>query len=126
MPLLYRVAIIEDNPSISDMYKLKLEKEGFDVAVAHDGASGYDLIKQFNPHVALVDIMMPKMGGDEMLTKVRKQPWGDKLRVIILTNISTEEAPDDLLKLDVSRYVVKASLTPQQVVDMVNEIIEKR
>jgi DNA-binding NarL/FixJ family response regulator len=66
---------------------------------------------------------MPEMSGDEMLEKIRATDWGSKPRVIILTNISRDEAPHNLRFLNVDRYIVKAHHTPSQVIDIVNEVI---
>ncbi len=66
---------------------------------------------------------MPVMNGDEMLEKLRQTDWGSKIRVIILTNISRDEAPKNLGLLNVDRYIVKAHHTPQQVLDIINEIL---
>lgn len=63
------------------------------------------------------------MNGDEMLEKLRQTDWGSKIRVIILTNISRDEAPKNLGLLNVDRYIVKAHHTPQQVLDIINEIL---
>ena len=76
-----------------------------------------------NLNILLLDIRMPHMGGDEMLLKVREQPWGADMRVIILTNISRDEAPSALRFLHVDRYIVKAYHTPSQIVGIVREVL---
>lgn len=118
-----KIAIIEDDVPICNMYKMKLELEGFDVKIAHDGLKGKDLIKDFTPKLVLLDIKMPEMTGDKMLEEVRSTDWGSKPRVVILTNISKDEAPHNLRFLNVDRYIVKAHHTPSQVVDIVKEIL---
>ena len=108
------------------MYRYKLETEGFKVYVASDGVEGYRLAEEVVPDVVLLDIRMPHMNGDEVLAKVREQTWGAKMRVIILTNLSKDEAPSMLRLLHVDRYIVKAHYTPSQVVKIVNEVISGR
>ncbi len=120
----YKVGIIEDDQAIAEMYKIKFESEGFETAIAQDGAAGYELIKRFRPDIVLLDLMMPEMTGDQMLEKVRQEEWGKEVKVVVLTNISADEAPDRLLDLNVSRYLVKASLTPQQVVEAIKDILK--
>jgi DNA-binding NarL/FixJ family response regulator len=66
---------------------------------------------------------MPVMPGDEMLEKMRRTDWGSTIRVIVLTNISRDEAPRSLSLLNVDRYIVKAHHTPAQVLDIINEIL---
>lgn len=105
------------------MYKFKIELAGFEVRMAHNGAQGLALCEAFEPDIVLLDIRMPVMSGDEMLERMRATEWGSKPRVIILTNISRAEAPANLRFLNVDRYIVKAHHTPQQVLDIVNEVL---
>lgn len=118
-----KIAIIEDDTPIAQMYQLKFEAEGYDVGVAGNGKEGLELIVKLKPDIALVDLMMPEMTGDEMLAELRKTDDGKKVRVIILTNVSRDEATKALDKLDISGYIVKAHHTPQQVVDMAESVL---
>lgn len=117
------VLIVEDEPSIAELYRLKLELGGFDVRVASNGASGLVACKQQVPDLILLDLRMPSMSGDEMLAQLRSTPWGATPRVIVLTNISRDEAPSSLRFLNVDRYIVKAHHTPQQVLEIVREVL---
>jgi len=119
----YKIAIIEDDLPICSMYEIKLSNVGFDVKTAHNGEEGLRLIELFLPDLILLDLKMPVMSGDDMLEKLRKTDWGAKIRVIILTNISRDEAPHNLRLLNIDRYVVKAHHTPAQVVDIAKEIL---
>ena len=121
-----KVLVVEDDHDLQFLYKLKLEHEGFEVATAGNGQLGLELAKSFNPQVILLDLMMPIMGGAEMLAHLRSEEWGSDMRVVILTNISKDEAPQSLRFLRVDRYVVKAHHTPAQVIAIVHEIIGKR
>lgn len=118
-----RIAIVEDDKSIAQMYKFKLEAAGFKTHVAHDGEAGLVVIKEHVPDLILLDLRMPVMSGDEMLEKLRQTDWGASIRVIILTNISRDEAPRSLGVLNVDRYIVKAHHTPQQVLNTINEVL---
>jgi DNA-binding response OmpR family regulator len=118
-----KIVVVEDEPAICNMYKMKLESSGFEVSVAFDGKEGLAVIEAQKPDLVLLDIRMPVMGGDEMLEKLREKKWGAHIRVIILTNISRDEVPHKLRFLDVERYIVKAHYTPSQVVDIVNDVL---
>ncbi len=118
-----KIAIIEDDTVISQMYRMKFEVDGFDVQLADNGRSGVEMVKEFGPDIILLDIQMPEMTGDEALRKIRTQPWGEKIPVIILTNLSIEEAPSTLKDLSVHSYIVKAELTPSQVVARAKEAL---
>lgn len=117
------IAIIEDDQSINEMYRLKLELEGFKVISAMDGEAGLKITEQHRPDLLLLDLKMPIMTGEEMLQKLRQTDWGAKIKVIILTNISRDEAPRSLQLLNINRYIVKAHYTPAQVIDEVRQVL---
>lgn len=120
---MYKICVIEDEPSIAAMYEFKLRLEGYAVSIASNGSDGLKLIKAESPDLILLDLKMPRMSGDEMLEKLRATAWGSAVRVIILTNISKNEAPQKLRFLNVDRYVVKAHHTPAQIVQIVDETL---
>ena len=121
----FKVAVIEDDQDLQYLYKLKLEREGFDVATANNGEQGLEVIESFKPDLILLDLMMPIMGGAEMLAHLRAVDWGSSIRVVVLTNISKDEAPQALRFLHVDRYIVKGHHTPAQVISIVHEILGK-
>jgi DNA-binding response OmpR family regulator len=118
-----KIAIIEDDPVISQMYRMKFEADGFDVQLANNGKKGVALVEHFAPDIILLDLQMPEMGGDEALTIIRKEAWGKDIPVIILTNLGEEEAPKNIRSLGIHSYIVKAELTPRQVVQRVKEAL---
>jgi two-component system response regulator AdeR len=118
-----KVALIEDDLNLQNMYKLKLELEGYEVALASNGLEGLKVSEAFMPDVILLDLRMPVMSGDEMLAKLREKEWGSDIRVIVLTNISKNEAPQSLRFLSVDRYIVKAHSTPAQVVETIRDVL---
>lgn len=118
-----KIAIIEDDPVISQMYRMKFETDGFDVQLADNGQKGVALVEHFSPDIILLDLQMPEMSGDEALTEIRKHTWGKEIPVIILTNLGEEEAPKNIRSLGIHSYIVKAELTPRQVVQRVKEAL---
>ncbi len=124
--IMTKIAIIEDNAVINQMYRMKFEVEGFDVQVASNGQDGVNLVKKFRPDIVLLDLQMPGMNGDEVLAQIRGEDWGKKIPVIILTNTGKEEAPRELDKLGIEGYIVKAEMTPKQVVERVKESLDKK
>jgi len=121
-----RAIVVEDDQDLQYIYRLKLEREGFTVATASNGEEGLRVAESFKPDIILLDLMMPVMSGTEMLAIMRAQPWGNEARVIILTNISRDEAPQALRFLHVDRYIVKAHHTPAQIIGIVHEILGTR
>ncbi|QQS19867.1 response regulator [Candidatus Saccharibacteria bacterium] len=118
-----RIAIIEDDQAISMMYRIKFEAEGFTVETAANGRLGLELAEKMKPDIILLDLMMPEMNGEEMLTKLRKTSWGKDIKVVILTNSGEEQAPPELKALGICRYIVKAEMTPRQVAEMVKTVL---
>ncbi len=121
-----KVAIVEDDLAIAQMYRLKFEAEGHEVQIAENGKLGLKLVEEMKPDIVLLDLMMPEMNGDEMLVKMRKTDWGKNTPVVILTNVGEQEAPDALKGLNVRAYVVKAEMTPKQVADLIKEQLKKK
>lgn len=115
------IAIIEDDQAIAQMYRFKFEAEGFEVQTAENGVLGLELAEQMKPDMILLDLMMPEMNGDEMFEKLRAADWGQKIKVIILTNMGEQEIPSKVRELGVSDIILKADMTPRQVADLVKK-----
>ena len=121
-----KIAIIEDDQVINQMYRMKFEAAGFDVATASDGEAGVAIVKKFHPDLILLDLQMPNMNGVEALSLIRTLQSHKQTPVIVLTNLGEEEAPDGLRKLGVHSYIVKADFTPRQVVERVKHALNIR
>jgi len=117
------IVVVEDEKPIRDMYTWKLKAEGFKVFNADNGQVGIQVIEEVKPDLILLDIRMPIMNGDDMLEKLRATGWGSSIRLIILTNLSKDEAPHKLRLLSVDRYIVKAHSTPEQVLSTINSVL---
>jgi DNA-binding response OmpR family regulator len=120
-----KVAIIEDDMAIVQMYRTKFETEGYDVATAEDGASGLELIDSFSPDIILLDLMMPNMNGLDMLSRLRSQPNGREAKVVVLTNMGDTETATKVYKMAADDYIVKAEMTPKQVAERVKLLLAK-
>lgn len=118
-----KVAIVEDDQAISQMYRFKFEAEGFDVETADNGKLGLELVEKMKPDIILLDLMMPEMTGDEMLAALRKTSWGKDIKVVILTNKGEQEIPPSVRNLNVSAVILKADMTPRQVADVIKKTL---
>lgn len=116
-----KVAIIEDDQAISQMYRFKFEAEGYDVQTAENGVLGLKLTESMKPDIILLDLMMPEMTGDQMLKKLRETDWGKNIKVIILTNMGEQEIPETVRQLGVADVILKADMTPRQVAELVKK-----
>ena len=121
----YKVVVVEDNHDLRFLYTLKLEREGFEVKSAGDGKTALTLVKDFRPDIILLDLLLPEMSGPDMLARLRSEEWASDIRVIVLTNVSKNEAPPALRFLIVDRYIVKAHHTPAQIIQIVREVLSE-
>jgi DNA-binding response OmpR family regulator len=118
-----KIAIIEDDTVINQMYRMKFEANGFEVQLADNGKRGVAMVEEIKPDLILLDLQMPNMNGAEALKEIREHDWGKSIPVIVLTNLGEEEAPKSLKDLGIHSYIVKADLTPSQVVSRVKEAL---
>lgn len=116
-----KIAIIEDDQAISQMYRFKFEAEGYTVETAGNGKLGLELAEKMRPDIILLDLMMPEMNGDDMLEQMRATDWGKDTKVVILTNKGEQEIPDKVRKLNVRAVILKANMTPRQVAELVDK-----
>lgn len=116
-----KIAIVEDDQAISQMYRFKFEAEGYQVETAENGKLGLALAEKMKPDMVLLDLMMPEMNGDEMLENMRKTPWGKSIKVVVLTNMGEQEIPAAMKTLGVIAVILKADMTPRQVADLVKK-----
>lgn len=116
-----KIAIVEDDQAIAQMYRMKFDAEGYIVQVANNGRLGLALVDEMRPDIILLDLMMPEMNGEEMLTALRKTDWGKQIKVIILTNRGEQEIPDEIKNMNVDAVILKAAMTPKQVAEIVKK-----
>lgn len=117
------VLIVEDDPLMSRMYQKIFTFEKYDVVAAGDGQEGLDKARQVKPMIILLDVMMPKMNGLQVLEKLKSDPETKTIPVIMLTNLAGEKDAENALLKGAVKYIVKSEHDPKQVVGMVKEII---
>ncbi len=117
------ILIVEDDPVLARMYTEKFKFEGFNVIVAKDGEEGLQIALKNAIHLILLDIMLPRMSGIDMLSKLREDPRGRSLSVIVLTNLAEAEEKAKAIQLGVRDYLIKAMQTPEEVVNLVKKYL---
>jgi len=120
-----KILIIEDEEMLINMYIYKFEKEGFMVEKATNGKDGIAKAKEYKPNIILLDIIMPEMDGFMVLKELKKNPSTKNSTVIMLTNLGQNEDVEKGQKLGAEDYLVKANVTPMQVVEKVKKILKK-
>lgn len=118
-----KILIIEDDPLMARLYKKIFTFEKFEVELAGDGEEGLDKARSGKPTLILLDIMMPKMNGIQVLEKLKADPEMKKIPVVMLTNLAGEQDAENALAKGAIKYIIKSEYEPKQVTAMVKELL---
>jgi two-component system alkaline phosphatase synthesis response regulator PhoP len=119
-----QILLVEDNQSLNDVYKIILTKAGYKVISAFNGVQALKIVKQNMPDLILLDMLMPEMGGLTFLKKFNK-PKDSKIKVIIMSNLDEDQDIKDAHKYGATQYVLKASLSPSELIAKVKYALEE-
>lgn len=111
-----KILLVEDDPFLYKVLSQRLSDEGFDVTVASDGQTAIDEVASFKPALVLLDLILPKKSGFEVLTEIRKNAASAKTPVVVLSNLGQQEDIDQIEKLGVLEYLVKADYSLSEMV----------
>lgn len=119
-----KILIIEDEACLSQMYSSKLKLNGFETIVCQDGESGLLLSQKEKPDLILLDIILPKLDGFFVLKSLKEDLKIKDIPIVLLTNLSQKNDIEKGLKLGAIDYLVKAQLTPQEVIEKIKKILK--
>lgn len=119
-----KIVIVEDNVDLAEIYKTRLELLGYKCFTAYDGKMALAVIETELPNLVLLDLMVPKIAGDQILETMRKSPWGKDIPVFIISNLNEADAPAGLRDLGIEGYAVKANLSNDQLDQLVDSILK--
>jgi DNA-binding response OmpR family regulator len=119
-----KIVIVEDNTSLAEIYKTRLEIIGYQCFVAYDGEVALATIEREKPDLVLLDLMVPKIAGDQILERMRASEWGKDIRVYIISNLNEEDAPAGLRDYRIEGYTVKANLSNDDIDKLVDNILK--
>lgn len=119
-----KILLIEDDVFLAKMYKIKLDLDGFDVIHSENGEKGLVLASSKNPNIILLDIILPKMDGYQVLKQLKKAEETKNIPVILLTNLGQKEDIDKGLALGANDYLIKAYFTPAEVVNKIKKVLK--
>jgi DNA-binding response OmpR family regulator len=121
-----KIVIVEDNVSLAEIYKTRLDLIGYKCSIAYDGEEALALIELEKPQLVLLDLMLPKISGDEVLRRMRATDWGKDIRVYVISNLNETEGAADLRTLGIEGYAVKANLTYDDIDRLVDSILKPK
>jgi DNA-binding response OmpR family regulator len=116
------ILIVEDNESLNDVYKLILDKAGYTVKTAFNGAEALQILQKYSPDLILLDMLMPEVGGLAFLKRYNPQKKS-KSKIIIMSNLDEDDDIKEAQKYGVHEYILKASLTPSELISRVKKAL---
>jgi two-component system, OmpR family, response regulator AdeR len=126
MPPQPRVLMVEDHPDIADLYQLKLQLEGYRVAVASDGAAGLKLARSLKPDLVLLDIHVPQLDGLQVLAALREDDATRDQLVVVFSEDDNPQLIKEAQRLSAAAYLIKAHLLPSRLSRTVAEVLRNR
>jgi len=116
--------IIEDEEAVAEMYATYFKQAGYAVDVAHEGTEGFTKMVSKRPSLVLMDIVMPGMGGEEVVEKAKHDPVTKNIPIVMLTNYSDSVELKNAMRQGATDYIVKSEVTPKQVVEKVQKYLK--
>jgi two-component system phosphate regulon response regulator PhoB len=118
-----KIVIIEDDQSLAEIYKTRLELLGYTCFIGYNGITGLYFTQKERPDLVLLDLMIPDISGGEVLETLRRSSWGKEIKVLIISNLNESEAPVNLRQLGIVDYAVKANMMDDTIDKLVNGIL---
>ena len=119
-----KLVIVEDNVSLAEIYKVRMEAIGYTCFTAYDGEYALQLIEKEHPDLVLLDLMVPKVAGDQVLARMRASQWGKDIKVLIISNLNEADAPVGIRDMGIEGYAVKANLSKDELDQLVDAILK--
>jgi len=118
-----KVALIEDEKDLAEIYNLKLKMDGIETIVINDSARALEILKKELPNLVLLDVMMPDVNGFELFVRIRKDKALSKTKVYIWSNLTQKKDQEKAKKMHVDGYLIKSDYTPATLSQKVKELL---
>jgi DNA-binding response OmpR family regulator len=119
-----KILFIEDDPLINKIYSTRLKTDGYEVFTAENGEEGLKMAEDNNPDIIILDIMMPRVDGFAVLEKLRNDERFKLKPIIMYSNLNNEDEIKRAKQMGVTEFVIKANLSPTQMVTKIKQYIE--
>ncbi|MBI4034173.1 MAG: response regulator [Candidatus Brennerbacteria bacterium] len=117
------ILLVEDEPLLANLLRQRLEKEGFKVILATDGEEGLKILKTSQPNLILLDIILPKLSGFELMERLKTDPDFGKSPIVIISNLGQESDVERGRVLGAIGYFVKAKMSIEDLVKRVKSFL---
>jgi len=124
-PAKYKVVIIEDEPDLAEIYKIKMKIDGIDAIVVNESSKALEVLKKELPDLILLDLMMPEIDGFKLLNLIKADPQLKKIKIYIWSNLTQKKDKNRADSLKVDGYLVKSDFTPAALSGKVKELLQK-
>lgn len=121
-----KILIVEDDPLIVKIYTTRLKADGYDVLSAENGEEGIKIAEESFPDLIILDVMMPRVDGFAVLERLRKNPSFKDTPILMYSNLNNEEEIERAIKMGVTEFLVKANLSPTQMVLKMKQYADKQ
>ncbi|MFA6423793.1 MAG: response regulator [Candidatus Magasanikbacteria bacterium] len=117
------VLLVEDDVFLAGIYQKKFEMEGYKVTLADNGEKALVEVKKKKPDIVMLDILLPKLDGFAVLSKMKAGPDTQNIPVILLTNLGQKDDVEKGLQMGAADYLIKAHFKPSEVVDKIKKVL---
>ena len=120
---MFKILLIEDDKTLIEMYQMILSDYGYQVETAENGLIGLKKVLELKPDLVLLDVIMPKMSGLDVLRKLKSDPQTKAIPIIILSNLSSQKQSEEALKMGALKYLIKSNLDPEDLVQTIKQVL---
>lgn len=120
-----KILVVEDDKFLRELLVTKIKKEGYTVLEAVTGEEGVEKIENERPHLVMLDLVLPGIGGFDVLSKVKGNTTTSDIPVIILSNLGSREDIDKAMALGAREFMVKAHHSPQEIVEHIRKTLDE-
>lgn len=121
-----KILIIEDDKFLRELICRKLSKEGYEISEAIDGEEGVKKANEIVPDMILLDLILPGIDGFSALEKIKENPKTLNIPVVILSNLGQKDEVEKGLKLGAADFLIKAHFTPEEIVEKMRFVLNKK
>lgn len=121
----YKILLIEDEPELAGLFSISLQQAGFQMEVLPDGENAVSLIKKMKPDLVLLDLIIPKKDGYEILKEIKGDQAIKGVLIYVFSNLTQKAEIERAMKLGAKDYLIKSDYTPSKLVEKVNEILRQ-